>query len=517
MTEKYRIIHLEDTPSDAEFAARELKKRNIDFEHLVIDTESEYLNALETFSPDIILCDHSLPAFNSFEALKILRSKSMAIPFILITGQMSEEIAAGVVEEGADDYILKDRLTRLPNAVLNAIEKHRYEKERKQLINQAQANLSITNKLLTNLSDKLVLALKAAFIGTWEYDIHNNKFIADENMLAIYGTIPASFDDLTDFIHQDDKQRVSKELKDALLKHAELNTEFRIVKQSGTIRYINGQTIIERNAAGQATRIIGINQDITSDKEAELRIEKSTEEREILIAELTRSLNDLKQFTFITSHNFRAPLSNLIGLLSLINFEDLSVGNREIMNMFKSSTLQLNKTINDLIQVLIIKNNANITCSTISVNRILTETLNFFTNEILETGSSIVQDLQVEDITFNKSYFESVLINLISNAIKYRSPLRKLIIKISTYLNGDGDVVLSIEDNGSGIDLQRHKNELFGLYQRFHANAEGAGFGLFMVKSQVEALGATITVDSAVEEGTKFHITFKEKNRRQKD
>src|SRR6476661_8425732 len=106
MTDTFRILHLEDVSTDAELVARELKKFNIDFEHCVIDTETEFIDALNTFHPDIILCDHSLPSFNSLEALRIVKAKKLFIPFVLITATMSEELAMGVVKEGADDYIL---------------------------------------------------------------------------------------------------------------------------------------------------------------------------------------------------------------------------------------------------------------------------------------------------------------------------------------------------------------------------------------------------------------------------
>src|SRR4051812_4088784 len=119
MNTKYRVLHLEDVSTDAELVARELQKNNIDFEHYVVGTEEEYLRALDEFYPDIILCDHSLPSFNSLGAIKIIKERKLHIPFILITATMSEEVAMGVVREGADDYILKDRLKRLPNSVIN--------------------------------------------------------------------------------------------------------------------------------------------------------------------------------------------------------------------------------------------------------------------------------------------------------------------------------------------------------------------------------------------------------------
>lgn len=387
MTSNYKILHLEDIPSDARLAARELKKSNINFEHLVIDNEADYIQALDSFAPDVILCDHSLPSFNSLQALKIVKKKKLYIPFIVITAAMSDESAMDVVREGADDYILKDRLKRLPHAVINAVEKYRFEKERMQLMDQAY-----------------------------------------------------------------EKEVLSKEL-----------------------------------------------------------LRKNAEEREILLAELTKSIKDLKQFTYITSHNFKAPLSNLIGLLNLIDDGSLNENNRTIIDMFKTATQQLNKTINDLVEILIIRNNVNIEVADNNIKDLLNAVCSSLAYEIKENNCTINMNLKVENIAFNKSYLESILMNLLSNAIKYRSAERPLQLDIVTYFNNDGAVVLSISDNGLGIDLKRHQNHIFGLYQRFHSNADGIGLGLFIVKSQVISAGGSIEVNSEVDKGTAFVITFMKK------
>jgi signal transduction histidine kinase len=122
---KIKILHLEDLPSDAEMVERELKKSNLPFETRIAKNKKEYINTLENFAPDVILSDHSLPSFDSISALKILKKSAHKIPFILVTATMPDEGALDVVKEGADDYILKDRLSRLPVAILNCLEKFR--------------------------------------------------------------------------------------------------------------------------------------------------------------------------------------------------------------------------------------------------------------------------------------------------------------------------------------------------------------------------------------------------------
>jgi two-component system sensor histidine kinase UhpB len=116
-------LHLEDLPSDAELVDRVLRKAKIEFEKKVVVDRPEFVQALREFKPDIILSDHSLPAFNSLEALRITKEEGIAAPLILVTATVSEEYAVNVMQEGASDYILKDRLERLPNAVRNAMDR----------------------------------------------------------------------------------------------------------------------------------------------------------------------------------------------------------------------------------------------------------------------------------------------------------------------------------------------------------------------------------------------------------
>ncbi|HEY0042220.1 MAG TPA: PAS domain S-box protein [Flavisolibacter sp.] len=278
MNQNYKVLHLEDVATDAELAAKELKK-NLDFEHLVIDTEKAFLEALDNFHPDVILCDHSLPSFNSLEALKIVKRKKLHIPFILITATMSEEVAASVVKEGADDYILKDRLKRLPNAVLNAIEKYRFEKERKQLIDEVYEREALSNERLRQLSDKLLLATKVAGLGIWEYDVYQNKFIGDEMMFSLYGIKPEDFDGSYEawmkFVHPEDREKIDTQFKETLEKQVDLNASFRIVWHDESVHFIDVVAHVQKDDVGNTRQIIGTNQVVTKRKEAELAIKQS--------------------------------------------------------------------------------------------------------------------------------------------------------------------------------------------------------------------------------------------------
>ena len=259
------------------------------------------------------------------------------------------------------------------------------------------------------------------------------------------------------------------------------------------------------NIENELSHWISIQRDISVDK-------KQEKEKEQLIRELTQNNKDLKQFSYITSHNLRAPLSNLTGLLNLI--EDIPIENeelQEILDGFNKSTHLLNETINDLVKVIIIKDNPSIKKEEVLLKEVFENVFSqlSFQIELFKPIIKINFD-NVSIININKAYIESILLNLLTNAIKYRSENRKL--KITIHANQvDDQVELSFKDNGIGIDLERNKDKVFGLYQRFHNYPDSKGLGLYLVKSQVETMGGTISIESEVNKGTAFTLTFKNK------
>src|SRR5688572_21963413 len=130
MYSKLKILMLEDLEEDAVLIERSLKKESIKFTKIRVETRDEFTKALNGFNPDVILSDHSLPKFNSIEALDVCKQRKLDIPFILVTGTVSEEFAVNCLKRGADDYILKSNLSRLPSAIEHAIRQHQYENER---------------------------------------------------------------------------------------------------------------------------------------------------------------------------------------------------------------------------------------------------------------------------------------------------------------------------------------------------------------------------------------------------
>jgi PAS domain S-box-containing protein len=359
--------------------------------------------------------------------------------------------------------------------------------------------------------ERFELVSKATNEVIYDWDLNSGILRWNDNFGNVFG-----YEDITEEkdlsfwksrVHPDDCERVLASL-DKALKEVSSNLwyeEYRFIKANGEVAtvYDHGYLIVDDN--NRAIRLVGSMADITERKKKEL-------ERELIVKELTKSNNDLKQFSFITSHNLRAPLSNIIGLLNIIEPNSLNEENNVMFQMIEKSAKQLKQTIDDLSRILIIKNNVNIDVLSLDVQEIFTEISQPFFNSLNDIAAEISVSFGVDSVVFNKTYLESIFINLLSNAIKYRSPHRKLCIHIGSFLNNSNEVVLRFSDNGIGFNMKQYKDRLCGLYQRFHDNIEGQGIGLFIIKSQITALGGRLDIESEVNKGTSFAITFKNTN-----
>ena len=294
-----------------------------------------------------------------------------------------------------------------------------------------------------------------------------------------------------------------KKLAEVIKKKEEFTFEALNKRKNGEQYWVNLTMIPITNKDNQHSHWISIQRDISDEKERE-------KEREHLISELTQNNKDLKQFSYITSHNLRAPLSNLTGLLNLV--EDIPIENqelKEIISGFSKSTHQLNETINDLVNVIIIKDSPSIQKEGIVIKDVFESVFNQLSFLIGVKKPIIKMDLNKAQIVYlNKSYIESILLNLMSNSLRYCDPNRQLKISIASK-KVENETIMTFKDNGIGIDLERNKDKVFGLYQRFHDYPDSKGLGLYLVKSQVESMGGTISIDSKVGVGTTFTIIFK--------
>jgi len=302
--------------------------------------------------------------------------------------------------------------------------------------------------------------------------------------------------------------------------------------------------LLERKVAERTQEILAQNQEITSQNE-ELRMHQETlsaqnkqlQEAQQTIREQSRkiqSLNDhlkievdnrtqelqktnqqliehnnqLEQFAFIAAHNLRAPLTRVLGLANLIQIGKTEEDKTTALEKLISSTHDLDQVVKDLNAILNIKRHTG-NLTEVDLNESLTRTKRILEKEIEDTGTKIINNFSEADKVYAIApYVESILYNLISNSIKYRDPERTPYIAIKTTYEQEF-VCLAIMDNGLGIDLKKYQQNIFSLYKRFHLHVEGKGLGLYLVKTQIEALGGRVEVWSEPNEGTTFHVYFK--------
>ncbi|GAA4035947.1 hypothetical protein GCM10022409_21000 [Hymenobacter glaciei] len=256
------------------------------------------------------------------------------------------------------------------------------------------------------------------------------------------------------------------------------------------------------NDAGELIHVIAIQQNINFRKEIEASQAKMTQD-------LYRHNRDLQQFTYVISHNLRAPLANALGLATVLTKVDKNtdVFATSLTNL-RQSMVQADSVLRDLNQMLSIRDQKDLlTQEPLALKEVGEQAIDNMQEALLRCDGRVTLDVE-EDLTTrgNRAYLYSIFYNLLSNAIKYRSEERPLRVDIECSTGTHGGPVITFTDNGSGFDMFKAGSDVFQLYKRFHTNQRGRGIGLFLVKAHVEAMGGKIEVTSQVNFGTRFII-----------
>ena len=305
---------------------------------------------------------------------------------------------------------------------------------------------------------------------------------------------------INDFVHCADK-RITQQARNELTKSKPLfNFENRYVKKSGEIVWLSWTSLpVESDQL-----VFAIAKDITHIKRLEA-------DRRTLLTNLTNTNEDLKQLTYTTSHDLRSPVNNLLAVLDMldiskINDEEAS----ELITIVKLSGEYLKETLDNYVDALSGKHQELANLEEVDLNRSLNNVLKSI-NSLIENSKATIQTdfSKIDKIKFNKTYMESVFLNLLTNSIKYARPDRFPVISIhSEKVNGRDQLIFA--DNGLGFDMEKVKDKIFGLHQKFHSHKDSKGIGLYLVHNHITSLAGKITVESKVNEGTKFTMSFRQ-------
>jgi len=238
---------------------------------------------------------------------------------------------------------------------------------------------------------------------------------------------------------------------------------------------------------------------------------KALENQNVLLTSIKTKLElrnrQLKEYNSIVAHNLRAPTTSMSALISMVSGSEDYEEVKTIIPKLNTISGSINTLVQDLLTYVRVLNDDNIKIEKFEIKPVIEQSLCLYVETIDGTVNVEIDLSGWKTIKFSKIYFQSVVQNLISNAIKYRDPTKESYIKIKTIRQKEKRILI-VEDNGIGINLEKHQSEIFKLYRRFHRNVSGKGMGLFMVKTQLESLNAEIRVESDYGRGSSFIITF---------
>lgn len=368
--------------------------------------------------------------------------------------------------------------------VLTNLETRNNEKLLKTLIDNLPLNVYIkdteSRKILVNKAECDYLGVKdpKEILGKSDFDLYPDKsaLLSREEDLQVIQTL---------------KPIISKETVN--------------IKKDGTETAFLSSKIPLIDHKGNAYGLVGISMDITNIKQKEKELRN-------LINVTSQQNKKLINFAHIVSHNLRSHSANFSMLLNFLIEETNEHEKEKIIKMLTDASGNLLETLDNLNEVVAISTNLNVkkepTFLKTAITKVQQNLAGFLLNNKAKIVNKVPDDLKVNVVP---AYLESIILNFITNGVKYKHPDRdpKLILSVT---NKNNQILFKIEDNGLGIDLKKYGSKIFGMYKTFHPHEDARGIGLYISKNQIEAMNGSITVESEVGCGTKFNIFFNDKN-----
>ncbi|HEX8426155.1 ATP-binding protein [Hymenobacter sp.] len=307
--------------------------------------------------------------------------------------------------------------------------------------------------------------------------------------------------------HPADADAAAARWQECLRSGEVFEAEFRLLNHAGQYRWMLSRALPSRNQQGQIIEWIGTCTDIHQHKLDLERIDLAQKQLQENNTQLTRANVDLDNFIYTASHDLKAPITNIEGLLNalLLELPDQGQEVRPIMNMMQDSVDRFKRTIEHLTTITKLQKETDQPTASVDLVRLIEEVRLDLLPHINEAGAYVQVDVQeLPMLSFTEKNLRSIIYNLLSNAVKYRAPERPPTVQIQCRPDGEY-AVLIVQDNGLGIRLT-NKEKLFGMFERLHDHVEGSGMGLYIVKKIVENAGGRIEVESQLNVGSTFKV-----------
>ncbi|MEZ4810332.1 MAG: PAS domain-containing sensor histidine kinase [Allomuricauda sp.] len=345
---------------------------------------------------------------------------------------------------------------------------------------------------------KYMEAQEITDVGHWNWDMAKNEITWSDQLFRIFGQVPeefeATYEALMKIIHPEDREAFNEDVERCIKEGIPHDIVHKIIVNGGEVKHVHQKGRVYYDYGGKPFRMSGTTQDVTKDILANHQIVQQNKE--------------LEHFIHIISHNLRGPISNLL-MLSKIYEWGKDEGNDDLVKKIEHTTEKLDETIKDLNFSLSLKNATKEQFREIDLQTVMEDLDGLLSEDIANSGAKIKTNFsEAPSILGLKSYVVNILYNLVLNAIKYRAEERKPVIELTT-TKTDSHVILTVSDNGIGIELTPEKEKkIFDMYGRLSSATGGKGLGLYLVKTQVEAMNGKITVSSEKEIGSTFTLYF---------
>ncbi len=377
-------------------------------------------------------------------------------------------------------------------------------------------NFLLQNHLIESRLYKSNHQLKEAehisHLGSWELIYDSDTLIWSDEIYRILGVEPESIkpnrENYMHFVHPDDAQIIEEYLDTVIQKRISPTIYYRINRADGEERIVRSLGAVTVGANNAVIKLSGTLQDVTEVKLTEQKLQQLNVEQQKALDVVSEQNKRLLHFAHIVSHNLRSHSGNLKMLVNLYHEEPNIEEKNQLVAMLGTAADKLMDVIDNLNSAITVQTDINVERLQLNLKQSVQNACASLDSLCRHSHASINIEIPADlMVSFAPSYLDSILLNLLSNSIKYAHPDRFPKIIFRTKKENE-HLILEVEDNGLGIDLKMHAHKIFGMYNTFHSNTDARGLGLFITKNQVEAMGGRIEVESKVNEGSVFRIHF---------
>jgi len=523
MDKELHILMLEDTSTDAELIERALRKNNISFISKRVETKEDFISGLRDFAPDLILSDFRLPTFDGLEALNIVTKEFPDVPFILVTGALGEERAVEVLKSGASDYVLKDKLSRLPPAVIRALREAQEKIERKRAEKELQESLMLIGQAKREWESSVDSIPQIICLINCQGDIFRvNRSVERWNLDKVENIKGKK---IHEFLHPDcaDSSCYLETFSSKAWEELSYGRASECEAYDSVLgRYIHMQIQpispnICRKGEETVSYAVVVIYDITESKQAMEKLREYATELERANQEL-RKIDEIKsEFVSIASHELRTPLAAIKNAVQLIlkgKTGEINENQAKFLQMAERNIDRLTSLLNNLLDLSRIESGKVLmNFEEIGLRSTTEFTLSSFKPQADTRSIKLRMDVpaEVPSVYADRDKLEQILTNLIGNAIKFTPEGGEISVSAIPFHENKNMVAVSVKDSGVGIP----EDQLEKIFDKFHQvegsltrTVTGTGLGLAITKGLVEASHGNIWAESELGKGSTFTFTL---------